>query len=146
MQPDTRAAQESDTPQLVAFDTMARTSPQRVESINSWVRSGECVVAELETESVGYAALTHNFFKQGFVEMLQVHPDFRRRGVGTALMRRMWDLCDTEKLWTSTNLSNRPMQALLESLGYEFAGVINHLDEGDPELIYMNVEDDQVEA
>jgi hypothetical protein len=57
----------------------------------------------------------------------------------------MRDLCETEKLWTSTNLSNRPMQMLLESLGYEFAGAINHLDEGDPELMYVNIEDNRAD-
>ncbi len=120
---------------------MASISPQRVESIDGWVRSGECVVAESGADSVGYAVLNHNFYNQGFVEMLQVHPEFRRQGVGTALMRRMRDLCETEKLWTSTNLSNRPMQKLLETLDYIPAGEFTHLDEGDPELIYVNIEE-----
>ncbi len=141
MQPEIRAALESDIPHLVAFDTMASISPQRVESIDDWVRSGECVVAEMGADAVGYAVLSYNFYKQGFVEMLQVHPEFRRRGVGTALMRRMRDLCETEKLWTSTNLSNQPMQQLLKGLDYEIAGLITHLDEGDPELMYVNIED-----
>jgi hypothetical protein len=30
------------------------------------------------------------------------------------------------------------MQALLARLGYKLSGVIHALDEGDPELIYMN--------
>ncbi len=42
-----------------------------------------------------------------------------------------------EKLFTSTNLSNLPMQALLAKLGYTLSGVIHNLDEGDPELVYF---------
>ncbi len=143
MQLEIRLAQESHIPQLVVFDTMAPISPHRVESINEWVRSGDCVVAELGTDAVGYAVLRYSFYQQGFVEMLQVNPGFRRQGVGTALMRRMRDLCETEKLWTSTNLSNRPMQALLAKLRYELAGVIHHLDEGDPELMYVSLGPDR---
>ncbi len=37
----------------------------------------------------------------------------------------------------STNLSNLPMQSLLAKLGYTLSGVIHHLDEDDPELVYV---------
>jgi hypothetical protein len=45
--------------------------------------------------------------------------------------------CKTAKLFTSTNQSNKPMQVLLNRLGYRPSGVIENLDEGDPELVYM---------
>lgn len=41
-----------------------------------------------------------------------------------------------EELWTSTNQSNQPMQRLLERLGFLPSGVIEGLDEGDPELVF----------
>ena len=41
------------------------------------------------------------------------------------------------KLFTSTNQSNTPMQALLALLGYVRSGVIDNLDPGDPELVYF---------
>lgn len=69
--------------------------------------------------------------------MLYVHPEHRRCGVGTALMRYLESVCQTAKLFTSTNLSNLPMQSLLARLGYELSGVIHNLDEGDPELVYV---------
>lgn len=40
------------------------------------------------------------------------------------------------KLFTSTNLSNLPMQSLLSKSGYELSGVIHNLDVGDPEIVY----------
>ncbi len=43
----------------------------------------------------------------------------------------------TRQLFTSTNQSNRPMQALLETRGYQKAGVIHHLDPDDPEIVFM---------
>ena len=41
------------------------------------------------------------------------------------------------KLFTSTNASNVSMQRLCESLGYVRSGVINNLDEDDPEIVYF---------
>jgi GNAT superfamily N-acetyltransferase len=86
---------------------------------------------------VGYAVLEYSFFAMGFVSMLYVHPDWRRRDVGAALMRHLESACRTSKLFTSTNLSNLPMQSLLANLGYRLSGVIHALDEGDPELVYV---------
>jgi len=53
------------------------------------------------------------------------------------MMRYLESICRTPKLFTSTNLSNLPMQSLLAKLGYKLCGVIHHLDEGDPELVYV---------
>lgn len=52
-------------------------------------------------------------------------------------MQHLETVFQTEKLFTSTNLSNLPMQSLLVRLGYLLSGVIHHLDEGDPELVYV---------
>jgi ribosomal protein S18 acetylase RimI-like enzyme len=69
--------------------------------------------------------------------MLCVRPECRRQGIGTALVRHVESLCKTDKLFTSTNESNRPMRALLAKLQYVCSGVIHNLDEGDPEIVYF---------
>ncbi|HEX8685911.1 MAG TPA: GNAT family N-acetyltransferase, partial [Pyrinomonadaceae bacterium] len=94
-------------------------------------------VAQAGGEVIGYGVLSHNFYAHGFVEMLYVHPGRRRRGVGAALLLHMESLCRSPKLFTSTNLSNLPMQSLLNRTGYSLSGVIHNLDEGDPELVYF---------
>ncbi|MFJ9107636.1 hypothetical protein [Streptomyces sp. NPDC102283] len=43
--------------------------------------------------------------------------------------------CTTPKLFTSTNVSNQPMQRLLQKASP--AGLLHGLDEGDPELFYL---------
>jgi hypothetical protein len=51
---------------------------------------------------------------------------------------REWEaVAVTPKLFTSTNESNIPMQQLCERLGYARSGLIENLDEGDPEIIYF---------
>jgi hypothetical protein len=36
-------------------------------------------------------------------------------------------------------MSNTPMRELLSQLGYQSSGVVENLDPGDPELIFMKI-------
>lgn len=132
-----RPAVEADAAPIFAFDLVAQEDPGRREYIHLVIAAGRCHVAVEEDVVQGYVVFDHSFFAQGFVELLYVTPDARRRGVGRALMRYVEGLCQTPKLFTSTNLSNHPMQALLARAGYKLSGAIHDLDEGDPELIYV---------
>lgn len=132
-----RPAAEGDVEPLCSFDLVARREEGRREFIRRSVAAGDCHVAAVGGEVIGYAVLSHAFYHQGFVEMLYVHPGHRRRGAGAALLRHMESLCRSPKLFTSTNLSNLPMQSLLNRAGYALSGVIHNLDEGDPEVVYF---------
>jgi GNAT superfamily N-acetyltransferase len=132
-----RQATGDDVEALCSLDLVARSEVGRREFIEGSVADGTCRVAVVGGEVVGYAVLSYTFYRQGFVEMLYVHAGRRRSGAGTALLRELEGLCRTAKLFTSTNLSNLPMQALLKRLGYEPSGVIHNLDEGDPEIVYF---------
>lgn len=126
-----------DRDSIVALDRIADSDVNRVAFIERALRSETCVVADQDGSVVGYAVLEYTFFDQGFVSMLYVAETARRRGVGRTLMRELEARCRTLKLFTSTNESNSPMQALLASLGYTPSGVIHNLDPGDPELVYF---------
>lgn len=132
-----RPAAEGDVETLCSLDLIARRDEGRREFVRRSVADGCCHVAVDGGEVVGYAVLSHNFYGNGFVEMLYVHPDRRRRGAGAALLLHAESLCRTPKLFTSTNLSNLPMQSLLNRAGYAVSGVIHNLDEGDPEVVYF---------
>ncbi len=134
---EVRPGVEDDVQALCELDHLAREEGQRRSTIQRAVAGGCCLVAEQGGRVVGYGILEYTFYGQGFVALLYVHPSHRRQGVGTALMRHLEATCRTPKLFTSTNLSNLPMQALLARLGYILSGVIHHLDEGDPELVYV---------
>jgi GNAT superfamily N-acetyltransferase len=121
---------------LCSFDQVAQRSDERKAFIRRAVLGQNCHVA-VDIQVIGYAVLEYSFFEMGFVSMLYVHPKHRHGGVGAALMRHLESLCRTQKLFTSTNLSNQPMQTLLSKLGYKLSGVIHDLDEDDPELVYV---------
>ncbi|MBA3530726.1 MAG: GNAT family N-acetyltransferase [Ardenticatenales bacterium] len=126
-----------DSAALLALDTIAPHEGQRVAFIRRIVSDGSGYVALAEEEVAGYGVLEYNFFDNGFISMLYVGAVHRRQGVGQALMEHMAKQCRSAKLFTSTNLSNLPMQTLLARLGYVLSGVIHNLDEGDPEVVYF---------
>lgn len=86
---------------------------------------------------MGFAILDRSFFGEAYLSLLIVAADRRRMGVGTALVRHLESRMPGRKLFTSTNRSNRPMQAFCRALGFLRSGIVENLDEGDPELIYV---------
>ena len=132
-----RQAVEDDIEALCSLDLVARQEEGRREFIRGEVVSGNCFVAVADGAVIGYGVLNYTFYHNGCIDMLYVHSEHRRRGAGEALLRHMESLCRTPKLFTSTNLSNLRMQALLAKAGYELSGVIHNLDEGDPEIVYL---------
>ncbi len=131
-----RLAAHDDVGTIVEFDRVARTETYRRELIRRTIAGGLCFVFVEDERVVGYGALEYSFYGNGFIAVLYVHPDHRRRRIGYGLMQHLEAQCKTSKLFTSTNLSNLPMQSLLVTLGYQLSGIIHNLDPGDPELVY----------
>ena len=132
-----RPARSVDADALKALDEVARDEPSRHAYIDRAIESKQCFVALDDSEPVGYAVLSYQFYDNGWVDMLYVGRDSRRRGIGGALLAHIAQNCITPKLFASTNQSNKPMRALLERAGFESSGVIHNLDVGDPELVYF---------
>jgi len=136
-----RPAGPADVAAMEAVDPVAASDHERRAFIAERVAAGQALVAvgddALDGDAiVGYLVMDHGFFGRGFVAMLCVHPERRRRGVGQALMRHAEGACRTPRIFTSTNRSNLPMQRLLEGMGYHCSGMVDDLDPGDPELFY----------
>ncbi|HUA32409.1 MAG TPA: GNAT family N-acetyltransferase [Candidatus Binataceae bacterium] len=130
-------ASKSDFEHICALDETVYGSSARRRSIARAFAEGRVAVARVDGVVGGFVLTDQNFFDQGFVRLLVVHPNFRRRGIASALMRAAELDCQTDKLFTSTNQSNLAMQALCERLGFKRSGIVENLDEADPELIYM---------
>jgi GNAT superfamily N-acetyltransferase len=127
----------TDAAALISIDHLARTDAHRAEFIRRRLQEGSCFVCEMNGSPVGYAVLDHHFFGNGMIVMLYTRAECRRTGVGSALLQHCEIACHTAKLFTSTNQSNKAMQALLARHGYVPSGFIENLDEGDPELVYF---------
>jgi ribosomal protein S18 acetylase RimI-like enzyme len=112
--------------------------PDRGTQVSEAVVSGRCRVARVDGAIAGFSA-AGTFFGHGFLELLVVAARHRRHGVGTALVEEFVARAGPAKVFTSTNASNAPMRALCERLGFVEAGTIDHLDEGDPEVVYVRL-------
>ena len=117
---------------------IAPAGAERREAIAEWVQAGETHIAWRDGFAAGYVVFTGSFFRSPFIELLVVAPAARRQGVGRALIEHCIALTPPDqKLWTSTNESNTPMRNLLPQLGFIQTGMFEHLDPGDPELIFL---------
>ena len=132
-----RPAARDDLEEMVAADGAAPADPGRAEFLRRAISDEHALVAVVKDELAGYAVLDHSFYGNAFLSLLVVRAQSRRRGHGTALLRAAEARARTPKIFTSTNASNLPMQALLEAAGYERSGVIENLDPGDPEIVYV---------
>ncbi|MGO9602689.1 MAG: GNAT family N-acetyltransferase [Candidatus Binataceae bacterium] len=130
-------ATTQDFEHICVLDETVYAGPSRRAIIGRALGEARCAIARVDGQVRGYVIATHDFFGHGFVELLLVHPDFRRRGLATTLMRAMELDAPTDKLFTSTNQSNTAAQKLFERLGFIRSGTIENLDEGDPEIVYF---------
>jgi ribosomal protein S18 acetylase RimI-like enzyme len=130
-------ASKSDFEHICALDETILGSGRRRPTIARAFAEGRVSVARVDDVVRGFVITDTSFFDQGFIRILMVHPEYRRRGLATALMRAAELDCETDKLFTSTNQSNLAMQQLCDRMGYQRSGIVENLDEGDPELIYI---------
>lgn len=133
----TRAARAGDVDAMLACDAYAQAHASRGEAVRTAVGQGHCQVAIRAGQVAGYVLTHGDFFGYAFVSLVVVAPAQQRRGVGLRLLAGAASACQTEKIFTSTNQSNLAAQRLFASAGFVRSGRIEHLDEGDPELVYV---------
>jgi ribosomal protein S18 acetylase RimI-like enzyme len=133
-----RDALTADVSLLAQADSLAAAgNADRRAAIQRWVTTAHTRVAQTRDQVTGYCVTEYTFFGQAFVTMVMVAANARGRGTGTRLLLDAQQHRNTAKLFTSTNLSNQPMQRLLTRLGWQSAGIVYGLDEGDPELFFL---------
>lgn len=127
----------ADDAALAAFDPRIVSEATRRPLLMRAHRAGGFFVAECDGRIAGYLARTFEFFDKDFIALVVVDETLRRRGIATALMRKAEEIAHGDRIFTSTNESNAPMRAVLARLGYLPSGVIDNLDPGDPELVFV---------
>ena len=123
---------------LIRLDPVAHSGDdKRRNELEAWVAARQLVIASAESDIVGYAAIIPgHLFGRDFVAMLLVAPGHRRRGIGSALLEAITKRATSDRVFTSTNNSNAPMRALLQSCWWKYSGTLDGLDPGDPEEFF----------
>jgi GNAT superfamily N-acetyltransferase len=131
-----RPAQPDDGQSMLAIGPEHLANPEHISEV---VGAGSSLVAIEDGDVVGYAAIdSRNFFGRDFIDLLYVDLANRRRGIGRRLMQEAVRQSSTPRIFTSTNGSNEPMRSLLAANGWILSGVLDGLDEGDPEWVYFH--------
>lgn len=101
------------------------------------------LVAELNGRIVGYVIGLVKKWGEGHVVSIAVHPEYRRRGVATALMEellRRFKSRNVRSVRLEVRVSNRVAISLYEKLGFQSRGVIKRYYP-DGEDAYLMVRD-----
>ncbi|MDC2865423.1 GNAT family N-acetyltransferase [Bacillus sp. BP-3] len=130
-------AQIIDLEKIVEIDSEVIGNKSRQTYIQNAIELGCCIVAIEENSIVGFLIYDTNFFDCAFISLIIVSPSKRRKGYASYLMDYMVNISPTMKIFSSTNRSNYDMQQVFESNGFVQSGIVENLDEGDPEIIYF---------
>ncbi|NBC25049.1 MAG: GNAT family N-acetyltransferase [Bacteroidetes bacterium] len=120
-----------------ALDQDEHIELSREEKITKAILDEECFIVLADNKEVGFIIFDYRFFDQGWIELIIIDEDQRGKGIGGQALELICQQCKTDKVFTSTNKSNTPMQRALAKAGFSFSGELNGLDDGDPELFYF---------
>jgi ribosomal protein S18 acetylase RimI-like enzyme len=123
-----RQAVPADFIEINSFDVFAGDRKTEIQRNEVWV-------AMLEGKIAGYITFNRSFYQKPFIQYLNVKVEYRKQGVGQALIESIEKRCDNEKLFTSTESNNLTMLRMLEKRKFKVVGVIEQLQEV-AEIIY----------
>ncbi|WP_088072455.1 GNAT family N-acetyltransferase [Gottfriedia luciferensis] len=128
----------NDIKQIVDLDSFVIGRRVRENQIRKSIQENRCIVCEINNEIVGFLIYHHYFYGHLFIDLIIVNPRLRRIGIAKKLIEYVENF-NENKIFSSTNKSNMPMQKVFHSLGYLESGIIDNLDEGDPEIIFVKL-------
>jgi RimJ/RimL family protein N-acetyltransferase len=132
---------------VIAFDhdldQKEHVELKRGEKIAKAISNGECLLILADNQAVGFVIFDYRFFDLGWIELMVIEEKQRGKGIGVQVLALICEQSKTNKVFTSTNRSNFPMQQALAKAGFAFAGEITGLDEGDPELFYVKTKGEE---
>jgi ribosomal protein S18 acetylase RimI-like enzyme len=103
------------------------------EVVRRKIEGREVVVAELDGGPVGYLRLEYLWSKVPYVELIRVAPEYRRRGVGRALLTSVEGFLRERghaALYSSSQADEAEPQAWHRRVGFEECGIIAGINEG----------------
>jgi len=125
--------------ELCKIDREIIGDDSRKDTIIKAIQDKRCLIQRTDGNIAGFLIFTTDFFECSFISLIIVKLSERRKGVSTSLLAYFVENAPTNKIFSSTNSSNKPMQKVFDLAGFKKSGYIENLDEGDPEIIYFNM-------
>ncbi len=122
-----RYMKEADIPSVVEIERMSFSTPWSETSFYNEIYNHRSIakVAALGEDVVGYVC-TKQVADEGHILNLAVHPDYRRRGIATALVENILEELKVNAcrfLYLEVRISNYTARKLYESFGFKVVGV-----------------------
>lgn len=130
-------ASMEDWKSVLKIDNEVIGNTSRRDYIENAVNQGRCLIAKEGNAIAGFLIFDTHFFECSFISLIIVSPSKRRKGYASLLMEFMMSISPTKKVFSSTNQSNINMQKVFNANGFIQSGIVENLDEGDPEIIYF---------
>jgi ribosomal protein S18 acetylase RimI-like enzyme len=103
------------------------------QNILEWkLRNNEIFIAELEEGIIGYLRLEYLWTKFPYIGLISVNEDYRRQGIGSALLTFLEDYLYTTghvTLFSSSQVNEVEPQIWHRRMGFEECGIINGINE-----------------
>lgn len=129
-------AKEEDLEKIVQLDRGVIGNESRREGILRAIGLGNCLIVKEGDGIAGFLLYDTHFFECTFISLIIVSPAKRRLGYASSLLEYVMNISPTRKVFSSTNQSNVGMQQVFTSNGFIRSGIVENLDEGDPEIIF----------
>jgi len=125
-----------DLDSIIDIDIAVIGDDSRRDYMKHTIDEGRCIIVKEDNSIYGFLTYDTNFFGCTFLSLIIVSPTKRRKGHASSLISYMLKHSPTPKIFSSTNASNENMQKVFQANGFIRSGMIENLDEGDPELIF----------
>lgn len=130
-------AEPGDLEPLCHYDAQALRDFRQRDFVASAIEEGRCWVAFLDETLAGYGIFHYQFHDCGVVHRLFVRPEFRRRGIGRAMVDYFSDGCSSPRLQITVPQSALPMLELVRTRGFQLSGVVHECGDEGSALIYI---------
>ncbi|MBE7123344.1 GNAT family N-acetyltransferase [Bacillus cereus] len=125
-----------DLDSIVHIDVAVIEDDSRRNYIKHAIDEERCIIVKKDNSILGFLTYDTNFFGCTFLSLIIVSPTKRRQGHASSLISYMLSHSPTQKIFSSTNESNESMQKVFSANRFVRSGIIENLDEGDPEIIF----------
>ncbi|MDM5195770.1 GNAT family N-acetyltransferase [Bacillus hominis] len=125
-----------DLDSILHIDIDVLGDDSRRDYIKQAIEDERCIIVQENNSISGFLTYDTNFFGCTFLSLIIISPMKRRQGHASSLLSYMLEHSPTQKIFSSTNESNRSMQKVFSANGFIRSGIIENLDEGDPEIIF----------
>ena len=130
-------AEFDDLEPICHFDSPAMREYRQRDFVASAIEEGRCWVAFFDETLVGYGIFGYQFHGYGTIHRIFVRAEFRRRGIGRALVDYFSDACSSPRLYITVPQCALAMLELVRTRGFALSGVVHELGDEGSALIYI---------